>query len=147
MSGEAGSRAHLDLPGNQEQLLELVASAGRPIVLLVFSGCPLVLNRTAAHVQAIVAAWFPGSEAGAAIANVLCGDVAPRMSTTPLGRRTRYSRLREMGAQAVTKSRSGAKLETEERHAEPRPRLSRSLECKPLYYSQFPAGRPPVETR
>ena len=44
MSGEAGSRAHLDLPGNQEKLLEAVAATGRPIVLLVFSGRPLVLG-------------------------------------------------------------------------------------------------------
>ena len=44
MSGEAGSRAHLDLPGNQEKLLEAVAATGRPIVLLVFSGRPLVLT-------------------------------------------------------------------------------------------------------
>ena len=77
MSGEGGSRAHLDLPGNQEQLLESVASAGKPIVLLVFSGRPLVLNWAAEHVQAIVATWFPGSEAGAAIVNILYGDVTP----------------------------------------------------------------------
>ncbi|HVT98912.1 MAG TPA: glycoside hydrolase family 3 C-terminal domain-containing protein, partial [Acidobacteriaceae bacterium] len=77
MSGEAGSRAHLDLPGNQEQLLEAVASTGRPMVLLVFSGRPLVLDWAAAHVPAIMEAWFPGVEAGPAIANVLYGDVAP----------------------------------------------------------------------
>ena len=77
MSGEAGSRAHLDLPGNQEQLLEAVAGTGRPIVLLVFSGRPLVLDWAAAHIPAIMEAWFPGTEAGNAIANVLYGDVAP----------------------------------------------------------------------
>ena len=48
MTGEAGSRAHLDLPGNQEQLLEAVAATGKPVVLLVFSGRPLVLNWAAA---------------------------------------------------------------------------------------------------
>src|SRR6185312_16694751 len=52
MSGEAGSRAHLDLPGNQEKLLEQVAAAGKPVVLLVFSGRPLVLDWAAKHVQA-----------------------------------------------------------------------------------------------
>ncbi len=77
MSGEGGSRAYLNLPGNQEKLLESVASVGRPIVLLVFSGRPLVLDWAAAHINAIVAAWFPGTEAGSAIANVLYGDVAP----------------------------------------------------------------------
>jgi len=77
MSGEAGSRAYLNLPGNQEKLLESVVSTGRPIVLLVFSGRPLVLDWAAEHVDAIVEAWFPGTEAGSAIANVLYGDVAP----------------------------------------------------------------------
>jgi beta-glucosidase len=77
MSGEAGSRAHLDLPGNQEKLLESVAATGRPIVLLVFSGRPLVLNWAAGHIPAIMEAWFPGTEAGNAIADELYGDVAP----------------------------------------------------------------------
>jgi beta-glucosidase len=77
MSGEAGSRAHLDLPGNQEKLLEAVAATGRPIVLLVFSGRPLVLDWAAQHVPAIMEAWFPGTEAGNAIANLLYGDVVP----------------------------------------------------------------------
>jgi beta-glucosidase len=77
MSGEAGSRAHLDLPGNQEKLLEAVAATGRPVVLLVFSGRPLVLNWAAEHIPAIMEAWFPGTEAGSAIADLLYGDVAP----------------------------------------------------------------------
>ena len=77
MSGEGGSRAHLDLPGNQEKLLEAVASTGRPILLLVFSGRPLVLDWAAQHIPAIIETWFPGSEAGSAIANVIYGDVAP----------------------------------------------------------------------
>ncbi len=77
MSGEAGSRAHLDLPGNQEKLLEAVAATGRPVVLLVFSGRPLVLNWAAQHIPAIMETWFPGTEAGSAIADLLYGDVAP----------------------------------------------------------------------
>jgi beta-glucosidase len=77
MSGEAGSRAHLDLPGNQQQLLEQVAATGKPVVLLVFSGRPLVLDWAAKHVPAIMAVWFPGTEAGNALTNVLFGDVAP----------------------------------------------------------------------
>ena len=77
MSGEGGSRAHLDLPGNQQQLLEAVAATGKPVVLLVFSGRPLVLDWAAKHVPAIVEAWFPGTEAGNALANVLYGDVSP----------------------------------------------------------------------
>jgi beta-glucosidase len=77
MSGEGGSRAYLDLPGNQEKLLESIAATGRPIVLLVFSGRPLVLDWAAQHIQAIIEAWFPGTEAGSAIADVVYGDVAP----------------------------------------------------------------------
>jgi beta-glucosidase len=77
MSGEAGSRAHLDLPGNQEKLLQAVAATGRPVVLLVFSGRPLVLNWAAEHIPAIMETWFPGTEAGSAIADLLYGDVAP----------------------------------------------------------------------
>ena len=77
MSGEAGSRAYLDLPGNQERLLESIAATGKPIVLLVFSGRPLELSWAAGHIPSIMEVWFPGTEAGAAIANVLYGDVAP----------------------------------------------------------------------
>jgi len=105
MSGEGASRAYLSLPGNQQKLLESVASTGRPIVLLVFSGRPLVLDWAAQHVKSIIEAWFPGTEGGSAIANVLYGDTAP----------------------------SG--------------RLPMSFPLangqEPLYYNQFPTGRPP----
>src|ERR1700761_5029357 len=77
MSGEAASRAHLDLPGNQKQLLEAVVATGKPVVLLVFSGRPLVLDWAAQHVPAIMEVWFPGVETGPAIAGTLFGDVAP----------------------------------------------------------------------
>ncbi|MET0505545.1 MAG: glycoside hydrolase family 3 N-terminal domain-containing protein, partial [Luteibacter sp.] len=77
MSGEAGARAHLGLPGNQQELLERVVASGKPVVLLVFSGRPLVLDWADRHVAAIMAVWFPGVEAGHAVASVLFGDVAP----------------------------------------------------------------------
>lgn len=77
MTGEAASRAHLDLPGNQQQLLEAVAATGKPVVMLVFSGRPLVLNWAAQHVPAIMAVWFPGVQAGPALANVLLGASSP----------------------------------------------------------------------
>jgi beta-glucosidase len=77
MSGEAASRAHLDLPGNQQQLLEAVVATGKPVVLLVFSGRPLVLDWAAQHVPVIMEVWFPGVETGPAIADTLFGDVAP----------------------------------------------------------------------
>jgi beta-glucosidase len=77
MSGEAASRAYLDLPGNQQQLLEAVQATGKPIVLLIFSGRPLVLDWAAAHIPAIMEVWFPGVETGPAIANVLYDVTAP----------------------------------------------------------------------
>jgi beta-glucosidase len=77
MSGEAASRAHLDLPGNQQQLLEAVVATGKPVVLLVFSGRPLVLDWAAQHVPAIMEVWFPGVETGPAITGTLFGEVAP----------------------------------------------------------------------
>ena len=104
MSGEAGSRSHLDLPGNQEKLLKQIAATGKPIVLLVFSGRPLVLNWAAEHVPAIIEAWFPGTEAGSAIANLLYGDVSPS-GKLPMS-------------------------------------FPRSVGQEPLYYNQFPTGRP-----
>lgn len=77
MTGEAASRAHLDLPGNQESLLEAIAATGKPVVLLVFSGRPIILNWAAQHVGAIVEVWFPGIQAGPALARVLFGDAIP----------------------------------------------------------------------
>lgn len=77
MTGEAASRAHLDLPGNQEQLLQSIVATGKPVVLIVFSGRPLVLDWAAQNVPAIVEAWYPGIEAGPALANILFGDTNP----------------------------------------------------------------------
>ncbi len=77
MSGEAASRAFLDLPGNQQQLLEAVVSTGKPVVLLIFSGRPLVLDWAAQHVSAIMEVWYPGVETGPAIVDTLFGDVVP----------------------------------------------------------------------
>ena len=84
MTGEAASRAHLDLPGNQQQLLQAIAATGKPVVLIVFSGRPLTLNWEAAHIPAIVEAWFPGIQAGPALVRTLFGDVNPsgRLTTT-----------------------------------------------------------------
>jgi beta-glucosidase len=77
MTAEAGSRAYLDLPGQQEQLLEKVVATGKPVVLVLFSGRPLTLPWAFSHVPAVLAAWFPGIQAGPALARVLFGDVAP----------------------------------------------------------------------
>jgi beta-glucosidase len=84
MTGEAGSRVHVDLPGNQEKLLNAVAATGKPVVLVVFSGRPLVLNWAAKSVPAILEAWFPGVQAGPALVRTLFGDVNPsgRLTTS-----------------------------------------------------------------
>jgi beta-glucosidase len=76
-SGEASSRSTLDLPGEQEKLLEAVAATGKPVVLVLESGRPLNILWANDHVPAILQAWFPGSQAGNAIADLLFGDVAP----------------------------------------------------------------------
>ena len=76
-SGESSSRATLEMPDAQRELLEELVKVGKPIVLLNFSGRPTVLTWEQAHVDAIMNVWFAGSEAGDAIADVLLGDTAP----------------------------------------------------------------------
>jgi len=77
MSGEAASRAHLGLPGRQQELLEAIAHTGKPIVLILFSGRPLTLPWAFEHVPAVLAAWFPGVGTGPALARTLFGAVNP----------------------------------------------------------------------
>jgi len=77
MTGEAASRAHLGLPGRQQQLLEKIVATGKPVVLLLFSGRPLTLPWAFEHVPAVVAAWFPGIQAGPALVRTLLGEVNP----------------------------------------------------------------------
>jgi beta-glucosidase len=76
-TGEAASRAYLNLPGRQQELLEKVSATGKPVVLLLFSGRPLTLPWAFEHVPAVVAVWFPGIQAGPALVRVLFGDVSP----------------------------------------------------------------------
>jgi beta-glucosidase len=77
MIGEAASRSSLDLPGRQLELLQSVVATGTPVVLLVMNGRPLDLRWAAEHVPAILDIWYPGSQGGAAVANLLLGDVSP----------------------------------------------------------------------
>lgn len=77
MSGEAASRAHLGLPGRQQELLEAIVRSGKPVVLVLFSGRPLTLPWAFDHVPAVLAAWFPGQAGGPALARVLFGEVNP----------------------------------------------------------------------
>ena len=77
ISGEGFDRSNLDLPGNQEQLLEAVASTGKPAVLVLQNGRPLTINWAAQHIPAILEAWYPGEFGGQAIAETLFGDNNP----------------------------------------------------------------------
>jgi beta-glucosidase len=75
MIGERASRSTLDLPGRQQQLLDAIAAIGKPVVLLLMSARPLDLKGT--QVPAILDIWYPGSEAGNAVANLLFGEATP----------------------------------------------------------------------
>jgi beta-glucosidase len=77
MSGEAKSRSNIGLPGVQEDLLKELQKTGKPIVVLINAGRPLVFNWTADHMSTILYTWWLGSEAGNAIADVLFGDYNP----------------------------------------------------------------------
>jgi beta-glucosidase len=77
MSGEAASRAHLGLPGRQQELLEKVIATGKPAILILFSGRPLTLPWAFEHVPAVMEAWFPGTRGGLALVRTLFGDVNP----------------------------------------------------------------------
>jgi beta-glucosidase len=77
MTGEAASRSKLGLPGRQQELLEKVVATGKPVILILFSGRPLTLPWAFEHVPAVVAAWYPGVQAGNALTDVLFGDASP----------------------------------------------------------------------
>jgi len=77
MSGEAKSRSNLSIPGVQEDLLKELLATGKPVVVLINAGRPLVFNYTADNAPAILYTWWLGSEAGNAIADVLFGDYNP----------------------------------------------------------------------
>ncbi len=77
MSGEAASRESLDLPGKEQQLLEAVAATGKPIVLVLMNGRPLDIRWASTHVPAILEAWYPGTQGGNAVADLLFGDAVP----------------------------------------------------------------------
>lgn len=77
MSGEAKSRSNIHLPGVQEELIKAIYATGKPIVVLISAGRPLIFNWTADHANAILYTWWLGDEAGNAIADVLFGDYNP----------------------------------------------------------------------
>jgi beta-glucosidase len=83
-SGECSSRTNLEIPLTQKELLQALLKLGKPVILVLFNGRPLVLNQEVATVPAILDVWFAGSEAGYAIADVLFGDENPsgKLTTT-----------------------------------------------------------------
>jgi beta-glucosidase len=106
MNGEAASRAFIDLPGNQQQLLERVTATGKPIALVLFSGRPLALTPVSSRVHAILEAWSPGVQAGPALERVLFGEAAPagRLTVTfprSLGQVPIYHSMLNTGRPAI----------------------------------------------
>ena len=77
MSGEAASRSTIDLPGEQQQLIDAVKATGKPFAVVLFNGRPLTLSKVADASPAILEAWFPGIEAGNAVADVVFGKTNP----------------------------------------------------------------------
>ncbi len=77
ISGEGFDRSNLDLPGNQEQLLEAVAATGKPVVLVLENGRPLTIGWAKEHIPAILEAWYPGEFGGQAVAETLFGANDP----------------------------------------------------------------------
>lgn len=77
MSGESSSRGEITIPESQENLLKALVKTGKPVVVVLFNGRPLILKWENDHVGAILDAWFPGTEAGNAIADVLFGEYNP----------------------------------------------------------------------
>jgi beta-glucosidase len=76
-SGEAASRIDIDLPGRQQELIDAIKATGKPFVVVLFNGRPLTLSKVDASAPAILEAWFPGVQAGNAVADVLFGKVNP----------------------------------------------------------------------
>ena len=76
-SGEASSRSNIDLPGQQLALVQAIAATGKPYVVVLMNGRPLTISWLASHAPALLESWFPGTEGGNAVADVLFGKVDP----------------------------------------------------------------------
>ncbi len=77
VSGEARCRAFLNLPGAQEELIKKVASVGKPVILIILAGRPLVFNKIEKDVDAVLYAWHPGTMGGPAISDIVFGVESP----------------------------------------------------------------------
>ncbi|MDN3637489.1 beta-glucosidase BglX [Simiduia curdlanivorans] len=78
LSGEGHSRGDISLPGAQRQLLDALATTGKPIVMVIMAGRPIALEGAENIVDALMMAWHPGTMAGPALVDVLFGDYAPK---------------------------------------------------------------------
>ncbi len=76
-SGEASSRSMIDLPGSQLQLIQQIAATGKPYVVVLMNGRPLTIPWLADNAPALLEAWYPGTEGGDAVADLLFGKVNP----------------------------------------------------------------------
>jgi beta-glucosidase len=102
MTGESASRADISLPESQKKLIRALAQTGKPLVLVLMTGRPLVLDEEIKHASAILLTWHPGVEAGNAIADVLFGDKVPsgKLSVTfprSVGQIPIYYRMKNTG--------------------------------------------------
>lgn len=77
LCGENRDRSHLRLPGSQEQYVEELIATGKPVILVLFGGRQMVINKVASNCSAILQAWYPGEEGGNAVADILLGNVSP----------------------------------------------------------------------
>lgn len=76
-SDGGGDRLHLNMPGVQQELLEMISSLEKPVVLALFNGSPVAVNWAEEHIPAILTAWYPGEEGGNAVADVIFGNYSP----------------------------------------------------------------------
>ncbi|MFO7755740.1 MAG: glycoside hydrolase family 3 N-terminal domain-containing protein [Bacteroidales bacterium] len=77
ITGEAHSRAFLDLPGAQDELIKELHKTGKPVVLVILAGRPLTIGEVSEYADAVIYAWHPGTMGGAALADILYGDINP----------------------------------------------------------------------
>ncbi|MHB1001717.1 MAG: glycoside hydrolase family 3 C-terminal domain-containing protein [Armatimonadota bacterium] len=76
-SDGGGDRLHLNMPGVQQELLEMICGMGKPVILVLMNGSPVAVNWAQGNVPAILTAWYPGEEGGTAVADVIFGDYSP----------------------------------------------------------------------
>ncbi|MCU4156442.1 beta-glucosidase BglX [Carboxylicivirga sp. A043] len=77
LSGEAHSRANIDLPGVQNDLIKELKKTGKPLVLVVMAGRPLTIGAISEYADAVIYAWHPGTMGGAALADIIAGNANP----------------------------------------------------------------------